>query len=160
MSGSANGMRRIVPAVSSAMSAAARPRSPRAFSTTFGKNGAPAAPPSSSSPAACPRSIGMTTVITHANAGASTKFSASASSTKRPSRSGAPIAHGVSVSPIAPMLLTRKTSTAMLSMRCSSSFMQREGDCLLPLLRGEPRGAVFADDGDGFLDRVHAVREI
>ena len=124
ISGSANGMKRIVPAVSSAMSAAADARSPRAVSTSFGKKGAPAAPPSSISPAAWPRSSGMMIVSSHAHAGARTKFSASASSTKRTSRSGAAMARGVSVRPIAAMLLTRKTSTATVSRWFRSSVMR------------------------------------
>ena len=123
ISGSAKGRKRMVPAVNSPISAAARARSPRAVSTSFGRNGAPAAPPSRSRPMACPRWSGIKTVSSHAKAGASTKFKPSARTTSRTLRSGAAIARSVSVSPVASMLLTRKIGTESFWSRCSRSGM-------------------------------------
>ena len=74
ISGSANGMKSVVPTVSSVMSVTAKPRSPWAPSTSFGRKGAPAAPPSRIRPIACGRSRGMTMVRRRAKVGAATKL--------------------------------------------------------------------------------------
>src|SRR5688500_8196959 len=157
ISGRANGRKRMVPNVSRTTRAAPTAASPRAVAITFGRNGAPAAPPSRTKPIACDGSGGITRVTDHANAGATTKFKPSASSTSRTLRSGAVIAPSVSVRPIASMLLRRKTRIDSSSVCRSESAMSgvrpllSRSQCELSFAREVDR---FAENAERFLGRM------
>ncbi len=110
--GSATGMNTTLPTMSSSISPTENARSPFANSASFGRNGAPAAPPRSSSPTAYGWSSRNSSVSPKATAGAMTKFAATASSTSRARRSGAARSRTPRPSPAAAMQVTTKTRTA------------------------------------------------
>ena len=127
ISGNAKGIKSVVPTVRSVMSATAKPRSPRALSTSLGRNGAPAAPASRSRPIACGRSRGIAMVRTSANTGATKKFRVSVTNTSRTLHKGARIARGVRLRPAESMLLTRNASNAIFATMRAASIMWKSG---------------------------------
>src|SRR3954466_1986005 len=99
--------------MSRTISPTAKARLPPAADASLGRNGAPAAVPSSRS--ATPRDVSscMTLEMRKAPIGIRTKFAISASVTRRTSRKGATICLTVRLNPTASMLDTTNTSTVI-----------------------------------------------
>jgi hypothetical protein len=123
INGSAKGIKNVVPTVSSVISATAKPRSQWALSTSFGRNGAPAAPPRRSRPIAWGCSRGITIVRRRANKGATKKLRVRAVKTSRLLPNGASIARRVRLRPAANILLTRNTSNEILATPRAASII-------------------------------------